>query len=250
MASNCCAQGVSLPGDAQITRNANGSIAGVQLAGKSNRDRLRVAPETIKVLSKLQHLRSLSLWGTTVSDDDLRQLVTLKKLQTIDLSFTEVTGHSINILSPLKELVSLRLDSCNVNDEHLADLRLMPQLAMLYLRNTKVTDRGLKQLRNLDQIMLLELSDCKITDAGLVSLGKLPAIQHLWLSKTIRNGENDRSDLTDNCVDYLSNLTSLIDLQIADSRITDSSLEQLRNALPNTKVDTTRTGITYLSSPK
>ena len=249
-ASACFAQESKFPRDAQVTRDDNGSIVQVNLVGKSNRDLLTVTPEMIQALSQLNELRSLSLWGTTIDDDDLRQLVTLKRLRSIDLSFTQVSGQAIRILSPLKELVSLRFDSCNVTDDHLADLKLMPQLAMLYLRNSKVTDRGLKEIRNLDQVVLLELSDCRVTDQGLISLGKFPVIQHLWLSKTIRHGENDRSDFTDDCVGYLSSLESLRDLQIADSRITDASLGKLRMALPNTKIYTERTGVTYLSSKK
>lgn len=240
----------SLPTTAQVKWNDKGSIIGVSLTGKSNRERLTITPETINSLSKLVELESLSLWGTTVNDDDLRKLKSLKKLRTIDLSFTDVTGQSLKTLSTLKNLVSVRLDSCDVNDNQLAELESMPQLTMLYLRATKVTDRGLKHISFLDQLLLLELSDCEISDAGLASLGKLPVIQHLWLSKTIRHGEDDRSNLTDNCVDFLSSLQSLIDLKIADSRITEPALEKLRKTLPNTQINTTRTGVTYLSSKK
>ncbi len=249
-ASACLAQQSKLPRDAQVVRDDKGSVVEVKLVGKSNHNRLAVTPEMVKELSQLRELRSLSLWGTTVNDDDLRQLINLKALQSVDLSFTQVSGQSIKILSPLKELVSLRLDSCNVTDDHLADLKLMPQLSMLYLRNTKVTDRGMKDIRNLDQVLLLELSDCVVTDEGLMSLGRMPVIQHLWLSKTIRYGENDRSAFTDDCVAYLSSLKSLRDLRIADSRITDASIEKLRMALPDAKVDTERSGVTYLSSRK
>lgn len=247
LATASFAQDISLPDFAVVNRNDVGAIVGVRLIGKSNRERLTLKPETIESLSRLADLESLSLWGTTVGDYELRKLTSLKQLRTIDLSFTDVTGTSLKTLSAFKNLVSVRLDSCDVTDQHLAELESMPQLAMLYLRNTKVTDRGLKHIRFLDQLLLLELSDCKISDAGLKSLGELTKIQHLWLSKTIRHGENDRSDLTDNCVDYLSTLKSLLDLRIADSRITEPALEKLRKALPNAKIDTTRTGVTYLS---
>ena len=58
---------------------------------------------------------------------------------------------------------------------------------------------------------------------------------------------DDRSALTDGCVDYLVGLATLTDLQIADSQITDTGLQRLREALPNAKISTERTGITYLS---
>lgn len=238
-----------LPESAVVNRNEKGVIVSVELTGKSNRERLAITPEITESLSGLSDLESLSLWGTTVSDEDLRKLTTLTKLRHIDLSHTDVTGVSLQILSTLRNLVSVRLDSCDVTDQHLAALESMPQIAMLYLGNTQVTDRGLKQLRFLDQILLLDLSNCKISDIGLKSLD-LPVIQHLWLSKTVRYGEDDRSDLTDNSVDYLSTLKTLVDLQIADSQITESALAKLREALPETEIDTSRSGITYLNSKK
>jgi hypothetical protein len=158
-----------------------------------------------------------------------------------------VTGDSLRTLSSLKKLVSIRLEGCDGRDEHLVPLAEMPQLAVLYLGRTGVTDDGLKRLCKLKKLNLLQLSDCAITDAGLASLGDLPVIQHLWLSKTIRYGDDDRSDLTDNCVDYVTTLDTLIDLRIADSQLTEHGLKRLRDCLPDAKVSTERTGITYLN---
>jgi hypothetical protein len=148
-------------------------------------------------------------------------------------------------MASLKELVSVRLEGCDVKDEHLVALGDIPQLAMLYLGRTKITDLGLKHIKQLENLNLLQLSDCQITDQGLASLGHLPRIQHLWLSKTIRNGDDDRSDLTDRSIDYLISLDTLVDLQIADSQLTESGLQRLREGLPKAKVRTQRTGITY-----
>jgi hypothetical protein len=235
---------------AKVTRNDRGEITSVRLTGKSNRDRFAVTPETIKAIAALDNLEYLSFWGTTVADDDIRRLTHLKKLQLIDLTFTDVTGESLQALSQLPALVSLRVEGCHVTDDELAPLADMPQLAMLYLGRTKVSDAGLKHLRGLKKLTTLQLSDCRITDEGLASLGNLPQIQHLWLSKTVRYGDDDRSDLTDACVDYLITLDTLTDLRIGDSRISDQGLERLRKGLPNTKISTERTGVTYLGKPE
>jgi hypothetical protein len=244
------AQDTVLPESAKLTKDSNGKVTGLSIAGESNRDRLAVTPEAINALAKFTDLESLSLWGTTVGDGDIRRLTGLANLRVIDLTFTDVTGESIRTLSALKKLVSVRLEGCDVKDEHLAPLAEMPQLAMLYLGRTKVTDAGLKQLRGLKNLNLLQLSDCTITDAGLSSLGELPVIQHLWLSKTIRYGDDDRSDLTDACVGYLTSLDTLIDLKIADSQLTQNGLEKLRKGLPKAKICTERTGITYSKAKK
>lgn len=251
-AEHTLAQDISLPASAKLTTDDSGNVTGVRIAGKSNldRDRLAITPEAIESLARFQHLESLSLWGTTVDDDDIKRLAGLRKLRVIDLTFTDVTGASLRTLSSFTELISVRLEGCNVKDEHLAPLAEMPQLAMLYLGRTKVSDAGLKHLRGLKNLNLLQLSDCTITDAGLASLGNLPVIQHLWLSKTIRYGDDDRSDLTDACVGYLISLDTLLDLRIADSELTEGGIQKLREGLPNAKVSTERTGITYLNAKK
>lgn len=240
-------QQAALPESAKLTRDGNGHVTGVRITGKSDRDPLAMTPQAIKALAKLENLESLSLWGTAVTDDDIRQLAGLSNLRRIDLAFTDVTGESLRTLSLLEKLVSVRLEGCDVTDEHLPLLAKMPQLAMLYLGRTKVTDAGLQHLRRLRKLNLLQLSDCAITDEGLASLGDLPVIQHLWLSKTIRYGDDDRSNLTDNCVDYLISLNTLIDLQIGDSQLTEAGLKRLRAGLPMAKVSAERIGMTYLN---
>lgn len=249
-ADDSIGQEAALPESAKLTRDSNGKVTGVRITGESSRDRLALTPEAIEALAKLKSLEFLSLWGTTVRDNDIKRLTGLANLRMIDLTFTDVTGESLRTLSSLKKLVSVRLEGCDVKNEHLAPLAEMPQLAMLYLGRTNVTDAGLKHIRGLRNLNLLQLSDCAITDAGLASLGDLQVIQHLWLSKTIRYGDDDRSDLTDNCVDYLISLDTLIDLRIADSQLTKRGLKRLRNGLPKAKVSTERTGITYLNRHK
>ena len=244
-ASLSYAEEVNLPDSAEITRNKDAKIIGVRIVGDSNLQPRIVSPETIRELSKLAHFESLSFWGTTVDDDDLVQLKPLENLRSIDLSFSQVTGKSIEVLSTHKKLALVNLTSCHVTDDHLAALSKMPQIAMLHLGRTNVTDNGLKHLDHLEQIVLLDLENCEISDTGLKSIGDLPVIQSLWLSKTVRHGNGDRSALTDNCVEYLATLNSLLDLRIADSQITDAKLKELRTSLPNTKVSTERTGITY-----
>lgn len=244
------AQDTALPKSAKLTKDNSGKVTEVRIVGESDRNRLAMTPEAIKALAEFTDLEYLSLWGTTVGDDDIRRLASLANLQAIDLSYTDVTGKSIRSLSSLKKLAYLRLEGCDVKDEHLAPLARMPQVSMLYLGRTKVTDAGLKHLRGLKDLNVLQLSDCKISDEGLASLGDFPIIQHLWLSKTIRYGEQDRSDLTDACVDYLTSLDTLIDLQISDSQLTQSGLQKLQEGLPKAEIYTKRTGITYVNAKK
>jgi hypothetical protein len=239
-----------LPRNAKITRNKDGKITAVRLTGPSSADKAKIAAETLKEIASIPTLESLYLDFTDVSDEALKPVKQLKSLKVLDLSYTNVTGNSIRELASFRSLLSLRLEGCEVNDEHLEALSEMPQLANLYLGRTQVADKGLRHIAKLSELVLLDLSDTSITDDGLQSLGHFKQLQHLWLSKTIRHGENDRSRLTDASVPYLSSLTTLVDLRIADSRLTEHGLTQLRRALSKTNINTTRTGITYISAKK
>ncbi len=241
------AQARSLPADAQLTRNAAGEIIDVRIAGKSNVERRSLDAETIAGLAELTNLEQLYLWGTTVGDADIQKLSTLTKLQVIDLTFSDISGESLKVLAKLPNLVSIRLDGCDVTDEQLEVLTDKTDLIELYLSKTKITDAGLKHVRNMKKLILLDLSDCEITDSGLSSLGHFPQIRSLRLSKLTRYGDDDRSSLTDQCVDYLVTLKSLTDLKIADSKLTDDGIERLKQGLPNASVSTERTGVTYIN---
>jgi hypothetical protein len=242
------AQQVELPKDARIGRDERGNIVDLDLSGKSDFDKAKISPETLKVISSLKTLRSLDLSFSNVSDDSLPVLKNLKALQSLELSYTSVTGKAIEQLST--GLVSLRLEACDVQDAHLSALERMPKLAQLWLGRTRVTDAGLPAIGKRSEWVLLDLTDCKITDAGLRSLGKMKQIQDLWLSKTIRYGEDDRSALTNESIKYLSTLKTLRQFRIADSKMTPEGLERLRRALPEATIDVERTGVTYLSESK
>lgn len=248
--STLCAQRALLPEPAELHRDAAGNVISVHMVGESSRKRLEIDEATIDSIAGFDHLERMKLWGTTVDDAAIQRFSGLRKLRGINLAHSDVTGECLRTLSLLPNITSIRLEGCDVSDEQLAPLEEMSQVRMLYLGRTKVTDEGLKHLRNLKQLNLLQLSDCDITDNGLMSLGELPKIQHLWLSKTIRYGEYDRSALTDRCIEYLLSLDTLLDLTIGDSKITEAGIARLRAGLPKTKIRAHRTGVTYLSVKK
>lgn len=234
----------------RIERNAEGKAVHASFTGKSNLDRLALTPRTLDAIAQLAGLQSVSLWGTSVSDAEVARLLPLKHLVSIDLSYTNVSGEVLKSLSQMPKLVVINLEGCDVVDQHLASLSKFDQLISLRLAKTQITDRGLRYIRGLKNLNHLDLSSCEISDVGLRSMGDLPALQHLWLSKTVRYGMNDKSELTDSCVDYIASLTTLIDLQIADSQLTESGMKRLRAALPKTKISTESRGTLYIDRKK
>ncbi len=215
-------------------------------AADSTSKLLTLGDNAFATLQSLSDLETLSLWGTTVEDADLTKFKSLKKLISIDLSYTKVTGNSLQILKRLPNLQLINLEGCNVEDEQLKHLRGFERLITLRLAKTQVTDDGLVEIARLKKLNHLDLSSCAITDEGLRSLGEFPQLQHLWLSKTVRYGIDDTSDITDASVEYLSTLKSLIDLRIADSKLSAAGLARLRKSLPSATVSTESSGVTYI----
>lgn len=235
-----------LPPDAKITRNKDGSITGINLSGRSSADKAKIRPEVLQQISAISTLELLDLSFSDLTDEALGPLKNLRSLKVLNLTHSNVTGKAIRTLSHPPNLLVLKLVACKVTDDDLKALSDMPQLVDLHLQETEVTDVGLPQIAKLSELIVLDLRNCAITDKGLRSLGHFKQIQHLMLSKTTRHGEDDRSKLTDASVEYLGSLKTLVSLDIADSQLTDQGLTRLRNALPRTKIDTTRLGVTYL----
>ncbi len=219
---------------------------GLDLSGASTVERAKVPRSLLEQVAGISTLERLNLSFSDVSDDALEPLKKLRSLRELNLSFSYVTGKAIRTVSTLQNLLSLQLVACKVTDDDLKALADMPQLVNLCLGETQVTDAGLPRIAVLSELVWLDLRNCSITDQCLRKLGHFKQLQNLWLSKTIRYGEDDRSALTDASVEYLSTLKTLVDLQIADSQLTDEGLTRLRDALPKAHIDTTRTGVTYL----
>ena len=96
-----------------------------------------------------------------------------------------------------------------VTDVGLAHLAGLAALERLYLHGTPITDRGLAHLTGLPSLQRLDLYRTEVTAAGLVHLQKMPALRRLGLSE------------------YAS----------SDRRFTDADIANLREALPNVRID-------------
>lgn len=123
----------------------------VWLAGASNTG--MVLPE----LRGLPELKSLILYGTTVTDPELEHLKNLNGLGVLDLDYTQVT------------------------DAGLVHLKNLKRLRTLDLQGTKVTDAGLVNLRDLTGLWWLDVGGTRVTRVGVTELQKaLPGchIQH------------------------------------------------------------------------
>jgi hypothetical protein len=109
---------------AQATRSFEGPITAV-VYNRLTEDRLG----KLRSLSDVEHL---SLEGTKVNDEDLKDIAHLSKLQQLDLDGTFVTGKGLCNLSGMEDLYSLSLNNTKITDDVIRDIGQLTNL--FYLR--------------------------------------------------------------------------------------------------------------------
>ena len=196
----------------------------------------------------------LSVAGTPISDDGLRQLAELplvglhlelcqnvsdagigqlgrtNSLQALWLTGTGVTHEGLKQLASLPNLVALDLEVCDgVTDASCGVLAGMSNLRALILKKTafepaRVTDDGVLQLAKLQHLELLDLYANSVTDAGVEHLGRMQSLRSLDLSLVA---------ITDKALPHLADLPNLEHLSLlfsegfAGPTVTDKGLQSL-----------------------
>jgi hypothetical protein len=89
---------------------------------------------TVLVLKGLPDLRELSLAGTAVSDDALRNLAVLKNLESLSLDRTGITDAGLALLAPLGNLEFVSLKRTLATEEGVDKLRKALPKAHLFQR--------------------------------------------------------------------------------------------------------------------
>ncbi|MEO2036270.1 MAG: PQQ-binding-like beta-propeller repeat protein, partial [Planctomycetaceae bacterium] len=120
----------------------------------------RISDAGLKMLSQLNNLEILNLYGNSVTDDGLSHLNHMSNLRELDLSLLPITDDGIR---------------------HLARLPRLRRLELLYsegFAGTNITDAGLKSLGEFSQLTHLNLVGAKISDAGLKHISQLDQLVH------------------------------------------------------------------------
>jgi hypothetical protein len=155
----------------------------------------------------LEHLVTLWLTGTSVTDGDLNAFQNLKAIQHLALKSTPITNnalatlatfaklthlhlprqindHGLEGLSKSKSLIELDLSYSSITNDGLAFIQAMPQLETLYVNDTAISDNGLVHLKGHPGLKVLFLNGTKITDKGLEELVAVENLNHLELRDT------------------------------------------------------------------
>ena len=124
--------------NASLTFDDSQNVVGVSFPDSSNTIPLR--DRHLALLQRLPRLRQLRLFGSEITDSQMRYISELGSLQELTLEATSVT------------------------DEGLRSIRELPKLSKVELPNCQITDAGLIHVAQLPKLRNLQLFGCPITN--------------------------------------------------------------------------------------
>ena len=181
-------------------------------------------------------------WLRRLAGDEYFQDVVFVKLDQ-----TQVSDDDLRIIGKLRRIKTLSLNGTSVSDEGLASIRGL-ELDYLGLIGTKVTSAGIRRLRPPRKGSIVMLADSSAGDEALPNLAGCvhlaldgtpitsQGLQHLSGFKILRRLSLQRTAVDDEAVPFLSQLTSLVWLNLTDTKMSGEGLFALRNALPKCQI--------------
>ncbi|MCA9164207.1 MAG: hypothetical protein KDA62_14560, partial [Planctomycetales bacterium] len=187
------------------------------------------------------NLTTIALGHPMVGDDVAKKLSEHRSLTAVELTYCGITDRGLGDLASLPNLQRLDISSQRLTDAALEPFREHPQLTHLSLRAGGVTDRTLQHIAKIETLRRLDLNGSgqpgfspgrNFTSHGLASLSQLPYLKTLWLTNFQLDGEYGS----------LTQFKQLRELTMMMCDITQSELESLGAALPNTQITHTTGG--------
>ncbi len=186
-------------------------------------------PDIFSLLEQLNAPVVLSLAGSRIDEEGLRQV------------------------STLESLVGLNLELCGqLGDNAFDPLSGAKRLATLLVAGTSFSERSLQAVINLQNLAALDLEVCDgVTDAACVVIGRMQQLRALNLKKT----GFEPVKLTNEGLSHLSGLTQLEVLNLSGNSVTDDGLRHLQplsllRELDLSRLPLTDAGLTTLASLK
>jgi hypothetical protein len=146
--------------------------------------------------ASLKALTHLTLSGTSVDDEGMRNLARLTALTHLELENTAVTGRGVRSLAPLTaHLTHLALSGEDCVDAKLiavCSLTALTRLEMLYHRTGGFSRVGMRALASLTGLIHLELANLGCGEA-FTEISSLTAISHLHLRSSCYSDEAMRA---------------------------------------------------------
>ncbi|MBS0267054.1 MAG: protein kinase [Planctomycetes bacterium] len=176
---------------------------------------IRVPEQSLDLLSRLEHLHTVRVADTPLTNAGASLFGRFLALQQLDLSETRVTGAVLQNLKPLTGLVDLSLAGTAVADKDLSGLQAFPKLEVLNLARTQVKGPGLVALKPLKLLKTLDLGGVPFVGGSIRHLGMLEGLTVLRLS---------RAKVRDDDLRLLSGLTKLREFVLDSTQVTGEGL--------------------------
>ena len=140
-------------------------------------------------LGSLEKVRSLNLWGNSLSGPIPSELGSLGQLRRLDLSRNSLSGAIPPELGNLEQLSSLSLHDNSLSGEIPPELGNLEQLERLWLANNSLSGEIPPELGNLEQLERLWLSNNSLSGEIPPELGNHEQLLRLYLDDNSLSGE-------------------------------------------------------------
>ncbi len=204
--------------------------------------RSAIKNDSLRMITHLTGLKYLDLEETAIDDDALRYLEPLKNLGAVEFMDAPISDEGLKHFSDLPKLNALYLRKTQVRGPGLAYLEGLPRLSVLDLSGPTTTDATIRHAIRLKRLVSLELYSSSITDGGLVALKNCQlsrlglhftgitgrGLTYLTENESLRDLDLRNTRFSDRYVPLLIQLTSLVELRLAGTNLTDTGALKLQ----------------------
>jgi acetyl esterase len=161
------------------------------------------------------------------SDESVIKMHKMNHFVYVDLRSAAISDKALESLKEMPQLRVVKLDKSKVTGVGLAHLRELPFLDTLGLAHftRKEFNAGVSHLQTMPFLKTLDLYGSSVTGEDLTPLNSCPSL----ISLNLRNC----GALNDQSVKYLGQLKGLKSLNLQDTKLTDSALEEIHSLLPD-----------------
>ncbi|XP_032222398.2 uncharacterized protein LOC5521196 [Nematostella vectensis] len=192
---------------------------------------------SLDVIRHLQHLKTLNVAFTGVTDECLVALNSHPSLSSLNILQTSVTDRGLQHLKGL-QLTHLKLPGrLSITDQGLLAIQGLPLSSLDLSDYRNITDSGVQYIAGMTSLTRLLLSNTRLTDEGMVQLSGLAKLVELNVDRTVVTDKGSR---------VLSNFANLQILGLSSTGVTDKLLRDgvLNRCKKLCKLNLSRTSVT------
>lgn len=186
-----------------------------------NQSGLRLNKDLTEAMLCLSSVEFVYL-ATPLEEHHMSRLAAMPNLRSVSLVGT-VAPRDIANLRSLQGLTALYMDRSDFTTEHAAELAHLPHLSDLALYGGVIEADVFSIVSQMTELRWLRLSGSRLGIWGPIEIGKIEQLTVLYI---------DDTNITDEAVPYLEDLTNLEILAITAAALSEESTQRLQGALP------------------